>query len=391
MQVVSSDQLIKEKLDFASHMQRSIDLACNRVTTTPNPRVGCVLVDSADCIVGEGWHLAVGQPHAEAMALERAGGKAKDSTAFVSLEPCSHTGRTAPCSEALIAAGVKRVVIASVDPDSRVNGNGIARLETAGIEVIHLQDFEESARQINRGYIKRMRESLPFVRCKLAMSLDGRTAMASGESKWITGAAARADVQFLRAQSCAIVTGIETILKDDPALNIRPQDIDGSVIIEGMLDETRQPLRAIVDSKLRTPGTARAVSLPGQIVIFTALSEIDEAGDTLSDSVEIEIADKPQQRVDLQSVLESLADKYFCNEVLIEAGPTLSGAFITAGLVDELIIYVAGKFMGDEALPLLRLPGIEKLADAIAVEIKDVIRVGNDFRITAVPGSTAEA
>ncbi|MBQ14739.1 MAG: riboflavin biosynthesis protein RibD [Gammaproteobacteria bacterium] len=372
-------------------MQRSIDLACNRVTTTPNPRVGCVLVDSADCIVGEGWHLAVGQPHAEAMALERAGGKAKDSTAFVSLEPCSHTGRTAPCSEALIAAGVKRVVIASVDPDSRVNGNGIARLETAGIEVIHLQDFEESARQINRGYIKRMRESLPFVRCKLAMSLDGRTAMASGESKWITGAAARADVQFLRAQSCAIVTGIETILKDDPALNIRPQDIDGSVIIEGMLDETRQPLRAIVDSKLRTPGTARAVSLPGQIVIFTALSEIDEAGDTLSDSVEIEIADKPQQRVDLQSVLESLADKYFCNEVLIEAGPTLSGAFITAGLVDELIIYVAGKFMGDEALPLLRLPGIEKLADAIAVEIKDVIRVGNDFRITAVPGSTAEA
>tara|TARA_B100002003_G_C14157171_1_gene557445 strand:- start:11802 stop:12977 length:1176 start_codon:yes stop_codon:yes gene_type:complete len=391
MQVVSSDQLIKEKLDFASHMQRSIDLACNRVTTTPNPRVGCVLVDSADCIVGEGWHLAVGQPHAEAMALERAGGKAKDSTAFVSLEPCSHTGRTAPCSEALIAAGVKRVVIASVDPDSRVNGNGIARLETAGIEVIHLQDFEESARQINRGYIKRMRESLPFVRCKLAMSLDGRTAMASGESKWITGAAARADVQFLRAQSCAIVTGIETILKDDPALNIRPQDIDGSVIIEGMLDETRQPLRAIVDSKLRTPGTARAVSLPGQIVIFTALSEIDEAGDTLSDSVEIEIADKPQQRVDLQSVLESLADKYFCNEVLIEAGPTLSGAFITAGLVDELIIYVAGKFMGDEALPLLRLPGIEKLADAIAVEIKDVIRVGNYFRITAVPGSTAEA
>jgi diaminohydroxyphosphoribosylaminopyrimidine deaminase/5-amino-6-(5-phosphoribosylamino)uracil reductase len=391
MQVVDSEQLNGGKINFASHMQRSIDLACNRLTTTPNPRVGCVLVDSSDRIIGEGWHLAAGEPHAEVMALEQAGSKAKNSTAFVSLEPCSHTGRTAPCSEALIAAAVSCVVIASVDPDSRVNGNGVSRLESAGIEVLQMKEFEAAAQHINRGYIKRMQESMPFVRCKLAMSLDGRTAMSSGESKWITGDLARADVQLLRAQSCAIVTSVETVIKDDPSLNVRSQDIGGCVLTGGSLDETRQPLRVIVDSKLRTPGTSKLFSLPGSITVFTALSEIAGDKNNLPDDVDVQIAENSGQQVNLQSVLKSLATKYFCNEILVEAGPTLSGAFIAAGLVDELVIYVAGKFMGNEAMPLLNLAGLEKMSDAIEIEIKDISRIENDFRVTASPKNTAEA
>jgi diaminohydroxyphosphoribosylaminopyrimidine deaminase/5-amino-6-(5-phosphoribosylamino)uracil reductase len=391
MQVVGSEQLNGEKINFASHMQRSIDLACKRLTTTPNPRVGCVLVDSGDRILGEGWHLAAGQPHAEVMALEQAGSKAKNSTAFVSLEPCSHTGRTAPCTEALIVAGVSCVVIASVDPDPRVNGKGISKLESAGIEVIQMKEFEAAAQNINRGYIRRMQESMPFVRCKLAMSLDGHTAMSSGESKWITGGLARADVQLLRAQSCAIVTGVETVIKDDPSLNIRMQDVDSRVLLEGSLDETRQPLRVIVDSKLRTPGTAKLFNLPGAVAVFTALSENAGNKNKLPDHVDIQVAENPGQQVNLQSVLKLLATKYSCNEILVEAGPTLSGAFVAAGLVDELVIYVAGKLMGNEALPLLNLPGLKNMSDAIELEIKDISPIGNDFRVTASPKNTAEA
>jgi diaminohydroxyphosphoribosylaminopyrimidine deaminase/5-amino-6-(5-phosphoribosylamino)uracil reductase len=215
--------------------------------------------------------------------------------------------------------------------------------------------------------------------------------MSSGESKWITGDLARADVQLLRAQSCAIVTSVETVIKDDPSLNVRSQDIGGCVLTGGSLDETRQPLRVIVDSKLRTPGTSKLFSLPGSITVFTALSEIAGDKNNLPDDVDVQIAENSGQQVNLQSVLKSLATKYFCNEILVEAGPTLSGAFIAAGLVDELVIYVAGKFMGNEAMPLLNLAGLEKMSDAIEIEIKDISRIENDFRVTASPKNTAEA
>ena len=210
MKILTSQQLIGSFADWPSHMQRSIELAATVFNTTPNPRVGCVIVKDGQ-IVGEGWHSAAGQKHAEIVALERAGELANSSTAFVSLEPCAHTGRTPPCTKALISAGIGKVVIASVDPDERVSGRGIAALESANIEVFQLKDFDEKARAINPGFFKRHELGVPFVRLKLAMSIDGRTALSNGESKWITSAEARRDVQKLRAKSCAIVTGLSLI------------------------------------------------------------------------------------------------------------------------------------------------------------------------------------
>jgi len=380
MKVVTSDEIDSGLIDYAGHMQRAIELAGQVLTTTPNPRVGCVLVDADNRVIGEGWHQTAGQAHAEAMALASCSEQAlQDSPiAFVSLEPCSHHGRTPPCSDALIAAGIKTVVIAGMDPNPQVSGQGVAKLEAAGISVFHLKNFENQAELLNRGYLQRRRLGIPFVRCKLAMSLDGRTAMASGESKWITGAAARSDVQTLRASSCAIVTGVDTILADDPSLTVRLES----------LAVARQPMRVVLDSKLRTPSTARLLQSPGEVKIFTAIATEEGAKDKGKNhphNVEIisAPAQAPDQQVDLKNVLESLAGNYACNEVLVESGSTLAGAFIQSGLVDELIVYVSGKLLGSDARPLLNLPGLASMSDQIALQITDVAMFDNDIRITA--------
>jgi diaminohydroxyphosphoribosylaminopyrimidine deaminase / 5-amino-6-(5-phosphoribosylamino)uracil reductase len=360
--------------DDHRHMARALQLAERGLyTTDPNPRVGCVLV-RAGAVVGEGWHARAGEPHAEVHALRAAGERARGATAYVTLEPCCHHGRTPPCSDALIAAGVARVIVGLQDPNPRVAGGGIAQLQAAGIATDSGLLAAESA-ALNPGFVSRMRRGRPYVRCKLAMSLDGRTAMASGESKWITGAEARADVQRLRARSSAIVTGIGTVLADDPALTVRLPDV-----------ETLNPLRVVLDRALRTPPTARLLREPGTtLVIGTSAAEAPREA-LLAVGAEIILLEAPRGHMALADVLEVLAAREI-NEVLIEAGPTLAGAFLQAGLIDELVIYMAPALMGDASRGLFHLPGLERMDQKIALEIRDIRKVGADWRITAVPGS----
>jgi diaminohydroxyphosphoribosylaminopyrimidine deaminase/5-amino-6-(5-phosphoribosylamino)uracil reductase len=336
-------------------------------TTMPNPRVGCVLVKDSE-VVGEGWHEFAGGPHAEVVALRAAGERARGATAYVTLEPCCHHGRTPPCSEALLAAGVVRVVAAMQDPNPRVAGKGLAQLQAAGVEV-GSGLLTAQAEALNPGFNLRMRAGRPFVRVKLAMSLDGRTAMASGESKWITGAAAREDVQRLRARSCAVLTGSGTVLADDPSLNVR---------IPG---RRRPPLRVVLDSRGRLPSGARLFGEEGPVLLFSAVgaARVEPPGRT-----DVEQATVPSavDGLDVEAVLKELARREI-NEVLVEAGAILSGAFLRAGLADELVIYMAPKLLGDSARGLLHLPGLEAMADAVALEIQDVRAVGEDWRITA--------
>jgi diaminohydroxyphosphoribosylaminopyrimidine deaminase/5-amino-6-(5-phosphoribosylamino)uracil reductase len=341
----------------------------------PNPMVGCVIV-SDDAIVGEGWHLIAGAAHAEINALEQAGARASGATAYVSLEPCAHHGKTGPCAEALIRSGVSRVVYAMEDPNPQVSGRGLAMLRAAGIAVEGPLLAGEAA-ALNPGFIKRMHEGMPYVRCKMAMSLDGRTAMHSGESKWITGAQARADVQQLRARSCAVLTGVATLLRDDAALNVRLPGFTG-----------RQPLRVIVDSQLRTPLTATTLQVPGEVLLvcarpapaaFAALEAAAlEAGQA---SLTIRTFAAADGRVDLRQLLRFLAIERQCNEVLVEAGATLGGALLQTALVDELITYVAPALLGNDARPLFTLPGMQHLADSIRLEFLDVAMVGKDCRM----------
>ena len=384
MKTITNRELEAAVIDWPVHMQRALDLAGNVLTAAPNPRVGCVIVKDGE-VIAEGWHSGAGMAHAEIMALQAAGDDAQSATAFVSLEPCSHTGRTGPCSEALKQAQLARVVIAGVDPDPRVVGAGIASLEAAGIEVFHLKDFEVAAREINPGYFKRHLSGLPYVRCKLAASLDGRTALASGESKWITGAEARSDVQRLRASCGAIITGINTVLADDPALNVRQAELNlgQEELRRNEKALTQQPLRVILDSKLQTPGTARILQEEGAVRIYT--TEQMGAEKNLGSNVEIVALPASAEGVNLHSVLESLASDCDCNEVLVEAGPTLSAAFIESGLVDELIMYIAPKLMGSDAKPLLAIAGLQSMSETRDFNIKDLDKVGNDIRATLVP------
>jgi diaminohydroxyphosphoribosylaminopyrimidine deaminase / 5-amino-6-(5-phosphoribosylamino)uracil reductase len=367
-------------IDFELHMRRAISLATRVLTTTPNPRVGCVIVNAANEVLGEGWHRAPGSPHAEVNALLDAGGRARGSIAFVTLEPCAHFGRTPPCADALIDAGVKTVVLASLDPFPQVAGKGMQKLQAAGIEVIHLKEFDSRAKAVNAGYFKRLTRGLPFLRCKLAMSLDGRTAAANGESRWISGPEARAEVQRLRAGSCAIVTGINTVLSDDPSLSLRSAELamDEEELQENSFALQRQPIRVICDSRLRTPCDAKILQLPGRVKIMTTQVTAD-----FPDNVDVVSLPAVEAGVDPRAVLESLASTGEINEVLLEAGPTLSGAFLQAGLVDELIVYVAEKLLGDRGLPLFRLPGLEAIAHQLQLGFRDVRRVGNDVRIIA--------
>ena len=395
MQTLTNDELGEEIIDWPVNMRRAIELAGNVITATPNPRVGCVLVKDG-VIVGEGWHAAAGEVHAEVMALNSAGAQAHGSTTYVSLEPCAHTGRTGPCSKALIAARVSKIVIAGLDPDSRVSGKGVAALELAGIPVFHLSDLEDAARAINPGYIKRREIGIPFVRCKLAMSLDGRTAMANGESRWITSAAARADVQKVRAASCATITGIGTVLADDPLLNVRPEELDLDAVSRqhNKLALARQPLRVVLDSQLLTPGNARIVMADGSVKIYT--NKHGREDKIFPNNVEIVQAaqdaggKEAAASVNLQFVLESLASDFGCNEVLVEAGSTVSGAFIHAGLVDELLVYIAPRLLGSDAKALLELTGMQSLADSIDFEVEDLTKIGGDIRVTLVPVHSAD-
>ncbi|MEZ5530333.1 MAG: bifunctional diaminohydroxyphosphoribosylaminopyrimidine deaminase/5-amino-6-(5-phosphoribosylamino)uracil reductase RibD [Porticoccaceae bacterium] len=353
-------------------MARALKLAARGCyTTMPNPAVGCVIARGEE-VVGEGWHQRAGEPHAEVHALRAAGERARGATAYVTLEPCSHHGRTPPCADALIVAGVARVVYGVLDPNPKVAGQGLEKLSAAGI-VVDGPVLESEAIAVNRGFIKRQQQQLPWVTVKLAMSLDGRTAMASGESQWITGPSARSDVQRLRARSSAIITGLGTVVHDNPALTVRASEL-GLDNAEEVA--SRQPLRVVVDSRLRLPRDCQLLTDGGATLVASAV------GGQLP-GTEVVALDNGAGRVDLKALLGLLAQRE-CNEVLVEAGSELAGAFMAAGLVDELIIYMAPKLLGSAARPLLSLP-LLAMSEALPMEIADIRAVGSDWRITARP------
>jgi diaminohydroxyphosphoribosylaminopyrimidine deaminase / 5-amino-6-(5-phosphoribosylamino)uracil reductase len=355
--------------DDRVHMARALELARRGLyTTDPNPRVGCVLVRDG-ATLAEGWHERAGQAHAEAAALRALKGDARGATAYVTLEPCSHTGRTGPCADALIAAGIRRVVCASVDPNPLVAGRGIRRLEEAEIEVL-VGVVEEEARALNPGFFSRFERGRPYVRLKLAMSLDARTAPASGGRRWISGEASRADVQHWRARSSAVLTGAGTVRSDDPRLDVR--------VAYGPW--VRQPRRVVLDAALASPPDARIFAREGALV-FAAEDAPRAAGDALAArGVEVLRVPGGGRLLDLAAVLERLA-ALETNELLVECGPRLAGSFVEAGLVDELILYVAPMLLGADALPLTALEGAsaERLAP---FELVDAERIGGDVRLT---------
>lgn len=367
-------------------MARALVLARRGLyTTNPNPRVGCVLVKHRRK-VGEGWHRRAGEAHAEVHALRDAGEAARGATAYVTLEPCSHHGRTGPCAEALVEAGVKKVVIAMQDPNPQVAGRGIARLREAGIEV-EVGLLEAQARALNPGFIARMSQQRPFVRLKMAMSLDGRTAMASGESQWITGPSARTEVQRLRARSSAVMTGVESIIFDNSRLTVRAEQLrldDGEAIAGN------QPLRVVVDSRLRMPLAAACLREPGRTLVATCSHDdgrrqkLEEAGAEV-----VMLACSADGRVALPALLRHLAVEEGCNEVLLETGATLAGAMLDADLIDEMHLFVAPTLLGGEARPLFALPGLERMAQQRALRIDDIRAVGRDWRIIARPERVA--
>jgi diaminohydroxyphosphoribosylaminopyrimidine deaminase / 5-amino-6-(5-phosphoribosylamino)uracil reductase len=360
-------------------MARALRLAAGGLyTSDPNPRVGCVLACEG-LVVGEGWHRRAGGPHAERVALSQAGPAARGATAYVTLEPCCHHGKTPPCTDALLASGVARVVAAMVDPNPLVAGQGLDQLRKAGVAV-EAGVMEAEARALNPGFVKRMAQGLPYVRCKLAASLDGRTAMASGESRWITSEQARRDVQLLRARSSAVVTGIGTLLADDPSLNVRLGAAELPGIAPG--EAVRQPLRVVVDSRLRTPAAARLLSLPGAALIACGDPPPERSAVLEGAGAQVLACPDRAGRVDLESLLRHLA-RAEVNEVLIEAGPTLAGTFVARGLVDELVLYLAPHLMGDAARGLFHLPGVQRMADRIPLRLTDVRAVGPDWRLTA--------
>ena len=363
------------------HMSRALQLARRGLyTTDPNPRVGCVLLREGQEI-GAGWHRRAGEPHAERRALEAAG-DARGATCYVTLEPCSHTGRTGPCADALIKAGVARVVVAMRDPNPRVAGTGLEKLARAGIDVA-CGLLEDEARASNPGFVRRMETGRPLVRLKVAMSLDGRTAMASGESQWITGTAAREDVQRLRARSSAIVTGSGTVLADRPSLSVRPDQWTLGQYGEGAV---RQPLRVVLDSRLRTPPDTPAVTGDGECLVVTAGDANAAPAGALrgAGAQVIALAAAGGDNVDLAALLEELGRRE-CNEVLVEAGPVLGAAFLRAGLVDELVVYMATVLMGSSARPMLSLDEIATMDQRRHLTLRELRHLGDDLRMILAP------
>ena len=348
-------------------------------TTMPNPRVGCVLVKNGR-VLAEAWHERAGESHAEVRALAVAGDQAQGATAYVTLEPCSHQGLTGPCSEALVAAGVARVVFAMEDPNPLVAGRGLAQLRRAGI-LVQGPLLEDEARALNPGFVKRMECQLPLVRCKLGMSLDGRTAMATGESQWVTGKKARSDVQRLRARSCAIVTGINSIMQDNSALTVRVDELD---LPNAHQAAARQPLRVVLDSHLRLSRSAKLLAQATPILlVHNGAAENASRLQAWPAHVELLALPDTHGRIHLDRLLIELAKRQ-CNEVLVEAGATLSGSFLRRGLLDEVIIYMAPKLLGSNARPLFDLP-LNTMSSALPLKITDMRAVGTDWRITAMP------
>ena len=354
----------------AFYMARAIQLAKKgRYTTDPNPRVGCVIVRD-DAVIGEGWHAKAGLAHAEVEALKNVP-DARGATAYVTLEPCSHHGKTPPCCDALISAGISRVVAAMQDPNPLVAGKGLKKLKAAGIDV-SCGVLQDDAARLNRGFINRMTKNRPFVRSKLAMSLDGRTAMASGESKWITSAEARADVHRLRAESSAILTGINTVLADDPALNAR---VDFEVV---------QPVKVVLDSELNMPPTAQMAKLPGRSLILTCSPDEQKREALQAAGFEVHQLVANNGRLDLHAVMAFLAQQQI-NELLVEAGSVLNGALLAEGLVDEWVIYMAPCILGDQGRGLFHLPGLLSMEDKKSLTFRDVRQIGPDLKLTFTP------
>lgn len=351
-------------------MARALQLAERGLwTTTPNPRVGCVLVRDGR-IVGEGWHAKAGEPHAEIHALRAAGELARGATAYVTLEPCSHHGRTPPCAEALIAAGVSRVVAAMEDPNPLVAGQGLAILRAAGVEA-ECGLLENEARELNIGFVARMTRGRPWLRLKAAASLDGKTALNDGSSQWITGPDARRDGHRWRARACAILTGIGTVRDDDPQLNVRE------------VETSRQPLRVVVDSRLETPPTARILQ-GGPVLIAGAVEDAAKIEVLRSTGAEVQILPNAHGKVELPALLEALAARGI-NEVHAEAGWKLNGSLLREGLVDELLLYLAPCLIGDDAAGLFNLPALANLGERRRLALRDVRLVGADLRILARP------
>lgn len=357
-------------------MARALSLAARSLGSThPNPRVGCVIVGDGR-IVGEGWHVRAGEPHAEAIALAAAGHRARGATAYVTLEPCCHQGRTPPCTEALRQAGISRVVYGAADPNPRVNGGGDQALRQAGIAVT-AGLLAAQAERLNPGFNLRMRRGRPLVRSKIAASLDGRTALADGRSRWISGEAARQDVQRWRARSSAILTGVGSVLADDPELTVR----------DPAVAEGRQPLRVVVDSAWRTPPTARLLAGPGQVVVMGSGQDpqrqaLEGRGARV---IPVPLA---AGGVDLVRALAELA-ALEVNEVLVEAGPRLNGALLAAGLVDELIVYSAPHVLGDSGRGMFHLQSLASMEERPAFRLQEVRRVGDDLRLIYLPASPA--
>lgn len=357
--------------DDHRHMARALELARKGIyTTDPNPNVGCVIVASDGVVVGEGWHRKTGAAHAEIHALQQAAGRVHGATVYVTLEPCSHHGRTPPCADALVASGVAKVICAMQDPNPQVAGAGLEKLRTAGIATA-CGLLEAEARELNRGFIRRMQTGRPWVSTKLAVSMDGRTALRSGASKWITGAAARADVQRLRAGSSAILTGIGTVLADDPRLDVRDAGIE----------LLAQPLRVVADSELRLPLGAAMLGGSGAVRVFHSTGSSGREQELAHRNVICNRLPAKSGRVSLAALLDVLGSDG-CNRLLVEAGPTLNGALLEAGLVDEIIVYQAASIMGTDARGMFACKTIERMEDVIALRLVDVRHLGDDLRLS---------
>jgi diaminohydroxyphosphoribosylaminopyrimidine deaminase/5-amino-6-(5-phosphoribosylamino)uracil reductase len=350
-----------------SHMARALELARRGLyTTTPNPRVGCVVVRRGE-IVGEGWHERAGEGHAEVIALEAAGERAAGATAYVTLEPCAHHGRTPPCSEALIQSKVARVVAALRDPNPLVAGKGLQALERGGV-VAECGLMEEEARELNIGFVSRMTRERPWVRLKIAASLDGRTALLNGRSQWITGAESRRDGHEWRARACAVLTGIGTVKEDDPQLTVRE------------VETPRQPMRVVVDSRLEIAASARVLG-PGTLVVAAARDPA-RASPLEARGAEVIALPNASGKVDLSALLGELGRRGM-NEVHVEAGFKLNGSLLREGLIDELLIYLAPILLGDAARGMFSLPALEELSRGSALELRELTRVGGDIRVIA--------
>ncbi len=356
--------------DDRRHMLRALDLAARGMfTTTPNPRVGCVLVRDGET-VAEGWHERAGEPHAEARALHQAGARARGATAYVSLEPCAHHGRTPPCADGLIEAGVVRVVAAMEDPNPLVAGNGLARLRAAGIDVASGLMADE-AHELNVGFVSRMRRGRPWVRVKSAASLDGRTALANGVSQWITGLEARRDGHRWRARSCAVLAGIGTLLHDDPRLTVRH------------VETPRQPLRIVVDRDLELPATANVLE-GGNVRVFTAHARPERARELRARGAEVIEMGDARGKVDLGAAMRELARREM-NEILVESGNRLNGALLRAGVVDELLLYLAPQLLGDRGRGMFDLGELTALEQRIDLDVREMRTIGSDLHVRARP------